>query len=241
MIARVLWAALIAGLIAGAVATVVQLTRLVPLIAIAEEYETAAAAHHDHGAVGDHGTAADHGDGAASAAAAEDADEWEPTGWTRPAFTALFNALAGVGYGLLLVAGMTLAGRPMTGTTGLLWGLAGFVAFAAAPALGLPPELPGIPAADLVARQSWWIGTAAATAAGLAALAFGAATLVKAAGGVLMVVPHLIGAPHLAEHVEGAGVPADLAAQFVAASLLSALLFWLALGASAGHFLSRQR
>ncbi|HTI85871.1 MAG TPA: CbtA family protein [Alphaproteobacteria bacterium] len=231
MITRVLWAAVIAGLIAGAVATAVQLTRLVPLIAIAEEYETAAAAH-------EHAAHADHGD--AATATADEADEWEPTGWTRPAFTALFNALAGVGYGLLLVAGMTLAGRPMTPTSGLLWGLAGFLAFAAAPAFGLPPELPGMPAADLVARQSWWIGTAVATAAGLAALAFGSRT-VKAVGVALLVVPHLIGAPHLAEHVAGAGVPAEFAAQFVAASMLSALLFWLALGASAGHLLSRRQ
>jgi cobalt transporter subunit CbtA len=230
MITRVLWTAIIAGLIAGAVATAVQLTRLVPLIAIAEEYETAAASH-EHAAHADHGGTA--------TTTAEEADEWEPTGWTRPAFTALFNTLAGVGYGLLLVAGMTMAGRPMTRTSGLLWGLAGFVTFAAAPALGLPPELPGMPSADLVARQSWWIGTAAATAAGLAALAFGSKPL-RAVGVAFVVVPHLIGAPHLAKHVEGAGVPAELAAQFVAASLLSALLFWLALGASAGHFLSRQ-
>jgi cobalt transporter subunit CbtA len=229
MITRVLWAAIIAGLIAGAVATAVQLTRMVPLITIAEEYETVAAAH-------EHAAHADHGD--AAIASAEEADEWEPTGWTRPAFTALFNALAGVGYGLLLVASMTVAGRPMTRTSGLLWGLAGFVTFAAAPAFGLPPELPGVPAADLVARQGWWIGTAAATAAGLAALAFGSRT-VKAIGVALLMVPHLIGAPQLIGHVEGAGVPAELAAQFVAASLLSALLFWLALGASAGHLLSR--
>ncbi len=227
MITRILWAGLIAGLIAGAFATAIQLTRLVPLIAVAEEYETAAAhsmAEHEHGA---------------GAAETTDADEWEPTGLARPAFTALFNALAGVGYGLLLVAGMTIAGRPTDKATGLLWGLAGFIAFAAAPALGLPPELPGMPAADLLARQSWWLATAAATAAGIAALAFGS-PLVKAIGIALVVAPHVVGAPHLAEHAAGAGVPAEIAAEFVAASLLSALVFWLALGASAGHFLRRQ-
>jgi cobalt transporter subunit CbtA len=234
MIARVLWAALIAGLIAGAVATAIQLTRLVPLIAVAETYEAAAARDHDHVDDGVHD-----GAGAATAQHAEE-DEWEPTGWTRPAFTALFNTLTGVAYGLLLVAAMTLAGRPTDKRAGLLWGLAGFLAFAAAPALGLPPELPGMPAADLVARQGWWIGTAAATAAGIAALAFGSLAF-KAAGAILLVLPHVIGAPHLAEHAEGAGVPAEIAAQFVAASLLSALLFWLALGASAAHFLNRQR
>ncbi|MGE5539167.1 MAG: CbtA family protein [Gemmatimonas sp.] len=230
MITRVLWAGLIAGLIAGAFATTIQLARLVPLIAVAEEYEAAAA----HSAM-----AHDHGDGReSSVAASTDSDEWEPTGLARPAFTALFNALAGVGYGLLLVAGMTIAGRPTDRTTGLLWGLAGFIAFAAAPALGLPPELPGMPAADLLARQAWWIGTAAATAAGLAALAFGG-PVVKAIGVALLLAPHAIGAPHAPDHTGGTGVPAEIAAEFVAASLLSALVFWLALGASAGHFLRR--
>ena len=53
------------------------------------------------------------------------------------------------------------------------WGLAGFAAFTLAPNLGLPPELPAMPAADLLARQAWWIGTVVATAAGLALIVFG--------------------------------------------------------------------
>jgi adenosylcobinamide kinase/adenosylcobinamide-phosphate guanylyltransferase len=52
----------------------------------------------------------------------------------------------------------------------MFWGLAGFAVFTLAPGLGLPPELPAMPAADLLARQVWWIGTAAATAIGLADL-----------------------------------------------------------------------
>jgi cobalt transporter subunit CbtA len=231
MIARVLWAGLIAGLIAGAVATAVQLTRLVPLIHIAEEYETAALhQHHDPEPA------------AASATTSEPAHEhheWEPEGFLRPALTASANALTGIGYGLLLVAGMTLAGRPTGPRTGLLWGLAGFVAFAAAPALGLPPELPGMAAAELGARQAWWLGTAAATAAGIAVAVYAPRPL-KPAALLLLIGPHLIGAPHPGHSAESAGVPAEIAAQFVAASLLSALLFWLALGAAAGHLLNRR-
>jgi hypothetical protein len=34
-----------------------------------------------------------------------------------------------------------------------------------APAIGLPPELPGIEAAALQSRQLWWVATAVATAA----------------------------------------------------------------------------
>src|SRR3974390_3265881 len=40
---------------------------------------------------------------------------------------------------------------------GLMWGLAGFAVFTLAPGLGLPPELPGVPAAPLLSRQLWWV------------------------------------------------------------------------------------
>lgn len=231
MIARVLWAGVIAGLIAGAVASAVQMTRLVPLIQIAERYEAAAILeNHDQHAAAD--------SAASGAHAQEQKDEWEPEGLLRPALTAGANAVVGIGYGLLLVAGMTLVGRPTDQAIGLLWGLAGFIVFSAAPALGLPPELPGMPAAELGARQAWWLGTAAATAVGIAALAFGPPKL-KALGVLLLLAPHVIGAPHI-EDAAGTGVPAEIAARFVAASLLSGLLFWLALGAAAGHLLSRR-
>lgn len=226
MIPRVLWAGIIAGLIAGAVATAIQFTRIVPLIQVAEEYE--AAALHDH-----------HHEAAADTSASHDTEgEWEPDGLWRPAFTAGANALIGIGYGLLLVAGMTLAGRRTDTGVGLLWGLAGFVVFAAAPALGLPPELPGMAAAELGARQAWWLATAAATALGIVGLAFGPPKL-KALGVLLLLAPHVIGAPHVESGAESAGIPGELAARFVAASLLSGLVFWLALGAAAGHLLGR--
>jgi len=51
--------------------------------------------------------------------------------------------------------------------SGLLWGAAGFLIFSGSPALGLPPELPGMTAAALDARQTWWIGTVIATAIGI--------------------------------------------------------------------------
>ncbi|MEI2612914.1 MAG: CbtA family protein [Candidatus Promineifilaceae bacterium] len=41
------------------------------------------------------------------------------------------------------------------------------LAFQLAPAFGLPPELPGMAAADLGARQVWWCGTALATGVGI--------------------------------------------------------------------------
>jgi len=92
-------------------------------------------------------------------------------------------------------------------------------------------------AAELAARQAWWIGTALATAAGIALLIFPRHASAKAMGVLLLVLPHAIGAP-AASH-EGGAVPAELAAQFVAASLVGAALFWAVLGGVGGWLFAR--
>ena len=48
----------------------------------------------------------------------------------------------GMNFALILTACFALSGRPVTGQTGVLWGLAGFAIVSLAPALGLPPEVP---------------------------------------------------------------------------------------------------
>jgi cobalt transporter subunit CbtA len=219
MLRRILLVAVIAGAVAGLVATAVQGVRSWPLIAAAERFEEAAA--HQHG------------DGAAH----EHEHEWQPAeGAQRMAFSALFNILAGFGFALLLNGALVLRQAVLRGAapdmaTGALWGLAGFACFALAPSFGLPPELPGMEAADLVARQVWWAATALATAAGLALLAFARPLPLKALAVVVLIAPHLIGAPRT--HETG-NVPGELAAQFVAASLLAAAVFWIVLGAVSG-------
>jgi predicted cobalt transporter CbtA len=45
------------------------------------------------------------------------------------------------------------SGHDLDARRGLLWGLGGFAALHLAPAVGLPPELPGMASADLAARQ----------------------------------------------------------------------------------------
>ena len=106
-----------------------------------------------------------------------------------------------------------------------------------APAAGLPPELPGMPAADLDARQIWWAATIAATGAGIAMLALRRETWATAAGAVLIALPHLIGAPAATEHASA--VPAGLASLFTANALAAAALFWCAIGLSLGFALDR--
>ena len=98
---------------------------------------------------------------------------------------------------------------------GLFWGFAGFAVFTLAPGLGLPPELPAMPAADLAARQAWWIGCVLATAAGLALIVFGRPPALAALGVALLVLPHLFGAPQPPGHASP--VPADLHRDFVVA------------------------
>lgn len=236
---RILTAGLLAGVVAGIAFTAVQQVKVVPLILAAEVYETgeAAPAHSHDGAIDAHDHATAH---------AHDADAWSPEdGAERIAYTVLANILTGVGYGCILVAGMVFAGRALDWRRGLLWGLAGFAAFAVAPALGLPPELPGMAAADLAGRQLWWIATALASLAGLGLIVFaplptkGAKFRVAAvtAGVALILLPHVIGAP---EHAAEAGaVPAELAARFAVASLIAQAAFWAVLGAVAGYLIGR--
>lgn len=197
---RMVTAALIGGVAAGVVATLLQQVLLVPLIFAAEALETASA-HVDQG--------------------------WAPAaGFERAAATLLFNCLAGVGFGMLLSGAYALRGG-VTWRQGILWALAGFVSFSVAPALGLPPELPGAHAAGLAARQGWWIATAAATAGGLAGLAFGRLP-VKLAAIALLAAPHIVGAPRAA--VGTSEVPVHMAHAFAAGSLATSAVFWLVLG-----------
>jgi cobalt transporter subunit CbtA len=170
------------------------------------------------------------------------ATEWEPAdGPQRILLTLLANILVATGFGLLLNAGFALrdayGGVPANATNGVLWGLAGFAAFQLAPAFGLAPEPPGAVAADLALRQSWWAATAIGTAGGIALIVFAAQPVWKLVGIAAIVAPHAIGAPSPAHF--GSTAPAELAAQFVAASLVSAALFWLVLGGFGGWLYGR--
>lgn len=116
---------------------------------------------------------------------------------------------------------------------GVLWGLAGFATFTLAPGLGLPPELPAMPAADLAARQIWWVSCVLLTGGGLALIAFGRGTPLILLGAALLVVPHLIGAPQPDSH--NSPIPEGLHHSFVVAVTATNLVFWVLLGAVAAR------
>lgn len=226
----IVFAASLSGLLVGLAVSVLQHFGTVPLIQRSEVFEKAAAKPPEPAA------AAHRHEGADVHEHARDA--WEPgEGLERNAYTVLFNVVDWVGFGLLLAGAIVLVGRPADWRDGLLWGLAGFATFVVAPTLGLPPELPGVPAAPLGPRQVWWIATAAATAAGLGLIAFRRSPLTAAAGVVLMTLPHLVGAPTLG-HVE-TNVPHELSHRFAVAVVVTAFVSWALLGGLTGFFYRR--
>lgn len=227
MIVRLVSAALVAGFLAAVVSTGLQLALTSPLILKAETYEGQAAVPQARAAlfVPVHGDP--HGEGHGSA------EHWQPApGLARMAFTGLATLVGGIGYALLLGAAMLGLRREPTPQSGLALGIAGFVCVSLAPAVGLPPELPGMGAAALELRQLWWLMAAIGTALGLYMIAMRRTAPAIAAGLVLIVAPHVAGAPLVAE--PDSRLPAAYAAQFAARSLAIGFVFWAVIGLSYG-------
>jgi cobalt transporter subunit CbtA len=222
MIARLFWIALAAGTLAGLLAASVQAFGVWPLIAVAETFETAAE-------IDDH---AGHG------------HDWSPEGAMRAGLSVLFDVLTGIGFALLANAGLLVVraarGLTLDWRAGLGIGAFGFAAFAFAPAMGVAPALPGMAEGDLLARQIWWVATAAATLVGLGAMAFAFRPWHWALGLLVVALPHAVGAPGDAMGLPSlmaqsgalgdSGVTAELAQHFALASLGAMAAFWIALG-----------
>jgi cobalt transporter subunit CbtA len=236
MIVKTLLAAIVAGLIAGVLMTGAQQARLVPLILHAEVYEQGGG--HDHAASAAPGgfSLVTPAQAHEMAAAGEGAGHML-FGMNRYVGSLLANLVVGAGYGLLLAAVMLLTGNAITVSNGVLWGACGWLAVHLLPSLGLPPELPGFPAADLTARQIWWVSTVVASGAGVYLLTLRPQSWAKGLGVVLIAAPQIIGAPQPAS-IESA-VPAILAAEFAVAALATTLFFWLVLGFSMGFLMDR--
>lgn len=235
MIKRIAQTASFAGLLAAIVLTLLQSLWVTPLILHAETFEVAEPAVIEHG----HDAASVAHEHDAADGHSHEGEAWAPQdGWQRLLSTGLSNLVVAVGFALML-AGLFTLRAPQKTWQGLLWGLAGFATFVLAPSAGLPPELPGTAAAELVLRQYWWIGTAASTAAGLALLAFGSSWILRILGVVILALPHLIGAPHPEVHESLA--PEALEHEFILASLLTNAAFWAVLGLVAAWFHGREQ
>lgn len=227
MLGRVLSIAFVAGLVAGLLAAVLHAYKVAPLIHHAETYEDGGAngrATHDHEAAGGSGREESH-------------EAWAPEdGIERTFYTAVTNIVAGIGFALLLVGAFVVSRAKVNLQSGVQWGLCGFIVFALAPAALLPPEVPGAASADLGLRQLMWLAIAFSTAIGLALFVFAKPAQWRAFGVIVIGLPLVFQAPH----GDGVGaVPPELAAQFVAASLVSAAVFWAFLGAVSGYLFDR--
>ena len=218
MLSRILAVGLLAGLVAGLLVAVLQQVTTTPLIVAAEVFETGHAAEaqktHDHGAH-------EHDEG------------WKPAdGLPRLFYTSLATIVTAVGLALALLAAMIVAGEEIDERRALAWAIAGFVAFGLAPAAGLAPELPGSAAAELVARQIWWVGTGCATAIAIWMFFKAEKLVLRVLALAVLLAPHVIGAPR--SHELESRAPAELAAQFAALSLAVQASLWVLVGIAIG-------
>jgi cobalt transporter subunit CbtA len=214
----------LSGAVAGLLWFAVQYVAVIPLIEKAEAFESKQQDHHANATPHPH-----------------DGDEWHPAdGWQRNSLTAAATVLTGIGLSAILLGSITALGRTVDMRSGLLWGIAGFLCFSAAPALGLPPLPPGVEAAEISGRQVWWLATVVLTAGGLWLITGQGSQrwFVRLLGIAGIILPHAIGAPVGPAH---SVVPPELTTKFTAACLVAAALFWITLGLTVGFLCSRHR
>ena len=233
---NIVFAALLLGLTSGLTVSALQIFTTTPLIFSAEKYEIA----EDQAPAPENSpdeTTTEHSD-------AHNREAWAPEdGIERAFFTTLANVLTGIGFSLLMLSVMAF-NRKANAKNGLLWGLAGFAVFFIAPGLGLQPEIPGMQAAGLEGRQSWWLMTVMFSAVGLALLVFGN-KLSRFGGLILIALPHILGAPHPEVHgflhpdPKATEILNDLAVNFIWATAFTAATFWISLGAMSGYVSKR--
>jgi cobalt transporter subunit CbtA len=251
MLTRMMAAGLLAGVVSGLFVSGMQHVTTVPLILHAEAYEKLSVkpATHDHSSLrtpetdqaGEPKLVFVHTDQPSerdAAGSAQAAPPWAPAdGLERTVATTVATVGAAAGFALMLLALMLVTGAQITPRSAALWGVAAFFATGLAPGMGLPPELPGSAAADLVSRQIWWLATAVSTAAGIWLMFRTSGPSRLAAGIALIAAPHLIGAPFPSEYASTA--PAELAGRFTSASLAVHAVLWILVGATSGYFWQR--
>jgi len=227
---RLILLSLFVGLLSGLVLTVLQQWQVTPIILAAEQFEEAAPAEpagHDHAAHSHGGHS--HGD-----------EAWAPAdGMERSLYSLLSNVLTAIGFAAMLLALMAYVQLKNSAVwslnKGLLWGAVGFFTFFVAPSLGLLPEIPGVQAAGLESRQSWWLLAVLASGLGFYLIFFAKLPL-KGVGLFLLLLPHFLSAPHISGPEFLSNDPAVVASltalhhEFILSSSVVNLLFWLSLG-----------
>ncbi|MDF1722011.1 MAG: CbtA family protein [Minwuia sp.] len=252
MFLRILTSALFAGAAAGFITALLQLAFVQPVLLHAELYDSGAMVHfesaapstgqhdsgHQHAGEPTHGDEHSHDGGHAHGHGHAHGDGPD---LMRDGLSILFTMLTYTGYALILVAAMSVAetrGATITARTGIIWGAAGFVTFHLAPGFSLAPEVPGVAAADIGARQIWWFATVATAAVGIWLIAFGRNWMAWGAAALLLLAPHVVGAPE--PDVLAGPVPPEIAALFASRAFGVGLAAWVMVGCLAGYFWRRR-
>lgn len=218
MFTRIVTSALFAGAAAGLAAGMLQWQFVQPVLLHSELYEQGLLTHF----------------GGTLNSTEVALDRLQPM---RDALSIIFTMLLNTGYALILIALMSLrqqSGDELTPHKGIIWGVAGYVAVHLAPALSLPPEVPGVAAADVELRQIWWVCTVAATSLGLWLIAFSRKTTRIIPAIILILLPHLIGAPEA--DVFTGPAPTEIGALFASRALGIGLASWALLGYFSARF-----
>jgi cobalt transporter subunit CbtA len=222
MFTRILTSAVFAGAGAGLIIALLQFAFVQPVLLHAELYENGTLVHF----------------GAEPVSAIQKVFSFDPV---RDGLSLLFTMLTYCGYALILVALMSVAedrGALITPRSGMIWGLMGFIAAHLAPAFSLPPEVPGVAAADVLLRQYWWFATVALAAVAMWLIAFHFTKMGIAAAVVLLLLPHIIGAPQ--PDVFTGPVPTEIGALFASRALSVGLMAWILLGAFCAYFWAKE-
>lgn len=222
MFSRILTSALFAGAAAGLIASLLQLVFVQPVLLHAELYESGQLVHF----------------GAEAVSAHPELPGFDPL---RDGLSVFFTVLVYCGYALILVAAMAFAserGHAISARTGIIWGICGFLTVHFAPGFTLAPEVPGVAAADVHARQAWWFATVITAGIGIWLIAFGRSWAVWGAAIILLLAPHVIGAPE--PDTFTGPVPTELGALFAARAFGVGLVAWVLTGLFAGYFWQRE-
>jgi cobalt transporter subunit CbtA len=160
----------------------------------------------------------------------------------RDGLSLLFSMLIYTGYALILIAAMTLQQQKsktaITFHQGIIWGISGFFVMHLAPAISLPPEVPGVAAAELQPRQIWWFATTLLTASGLWIIAFTKKGSRFIIGAALILAPHIIGAPE--PDIFTGPAPTEIGALFASRALGIGFISWAMLGGLSAFFLQKE-
>jgi cobalt transporter subunit CbtA len=211
------------SIVAGSVLSVYQAFFITPIIVASEVYEVAEIVNHKQ---------------------TNEHEAWAPEdGIERHGWNFTSNFLVSFAFALILLSAISLKSS-VTMLEGVFWGGAAYLTVFAAPALGLPPELPGMEAAYLEGRQSWWLFTVCVTALSLWLIAY-QAMVHKIIGLLLLISPHIIGAPQPYVHGFINTNPQAIESltllwhQFIIQTSIANLLLWLLIGMGSGFLVNK--